>query len=266
MSEFTAKDVASLRKETGAPMMDCKKALQSCDGDFAEAKDWLRAKGLKTADKKSTRSTEEGLVAVKTVEGKAALAKIYCETDFVARTDDFVDFCNTVLDTCIEQGMADNVETTDVVAKLGENIKIGDTILIENEFQMVSYIHNKVSDNTGKLAVVVSYEGATNIDTVNAVRQIAMHVAATDPSALSVEDLDEDWIEKERTFLINQAMESGKPKEIVEKMVDGRMNKFLKESTLLNQNFVVMASDNITVEEFAQSKNVTLRGFTRFTL
>ena len=266
MADFTAKDVAFLRKETGAPMMDCKKALESCDGNFVLAKDWLRAKGLKTADKKSSRSTEEGLVAVKTVEGKTALAKVYCETDFVARTDDFVDFCNTVLDACIENGNAESVDSTKAIATLGENIKIGDTLVIENDHHMVSYIHNKVSDNTGKMAVVISYEGSTGPITVDAVRKIAMHVAATDPTALSIEELDDEWIEKERAFLINQAMDSGKPEEIVRKMVDGRMYKFLKEATLLNQEFVVMPSDKVTVEQFADANNVNIKDFTRFSL
>jgi elongation factor Ts len=264
MSDFTAKDVAFLRKETSAPMMDCKTALVECHGHFEAAKDWLRAKGLKTADKKAGRSTEEGLVVAKNINGVTVMAQIYCETDFVAKTDSFRDFGDIVADSVFAETELSVDVVSAAIAELGENITIGKTARITDP-QVAIYMHGKTHDSMSKLAVAVSYEGVNTDVTATAAKQIAMHVAATDPEALSEEHLNAEWIDKERTFLVQQALDSGKTSEIAEKMVAGRMKKFLQESVLLEQPFVVSGGD-ITVGEFAKNNNMSITDFVRFSL
>jgi elongation factor Ts len=286
MAEITAATVKELRERTGAGMMDCKKALAETSGDMEAAIDWLRAKGLAAAAKKAGRTAAEGLVGV-VVEGtRGAVVEVNSETDFVAKNEIFQDFVRNVAKIALGHGT--DVEAlgaaqypgggtvqeklTDNIAKIGENQSLRRAAVLEvNEGAVVSYVHNQVAPGLGKIGVLVALESGAPEETLQALgKQIAMHVAAAHPLALSADGLPADLVERERAIAIEKAKESGKPANIVEKMVEGSLAKFRKESALLTQLFVM---DNKTpVAEVVASAakeagaGIELIGFVRFQL
>ena len=289
MTAITAGLVRELREATGAGMMDCKKALSENNGDIEAATDWLRVKGLSKAAKKSDRAAVEGLVAVRTSGTKGAVIEVNSETDFVARNESFQEFVGTVGDLTLSTGAdvealksADypntgrNVadELTDKIATIGENMDIRRSLVLEvSEGVVVSYMHNAVVDGLGKIGVLIALESSADEAALTTLgKQLCMHVAAADPvpAALSEDDLDPSIIEKERTILVEQARESGRPEEIIAKMVEGRLAKFKKELCLMDQIFVVDGESKISDVMTKASKDlgaeVTLKGFARYQL
>lgn len=272
---ISAADVKNLREQTGAGMMDCKKALNETDGDFEAAVDWLRAKGIAKAAKKAARAATEGLVTFKSEGTKGTLVEINAETDFVAKNPTFVEFTENLTAIAYEAS-ANDAETlastemngkpvsenlTDLIAKIGENMNLRRVATLEVESGVVAgYSHMG-----GKIGVLVALSSDKSEDEIAPVaKQIAMHVAASNPQSLDSESLDPAIVERERAVLIEQAIESGKPKEIAEKMVEGRMKKFLKEICLVDQPFV-MDTDK-TVAEFAADAGCKVAGFVRYGL
>ena len=253
---LSASMVKELREKSGAGMMDCKKALIESNGNMEEAIDWLRKQGLSAVAKKSSRVAAEGLIGV-TIKGtKGGIIEINSETDFVARNELFQNFVKTCSDLVLHSKNDINVlkklafpktdktvdqELSHNIATIGENMNIRRAEFLQiSEGILVSYIHNKVAEDLGKLGVIVAIESKANAnDLFETGKQIAMHIAATSPKSLNVNDLDENLVEREKEVLIEQAMSSGKPKEIAEKMVQGRMQKFFQEVVLNEQIFVV---------------------------
>ena len=265
---ITAALVKELRDATGAGMMDAKKALTETGGDMEAALDWLRTKGLAKAEKKSGRTAADGLVAVRTDGGRGVAVEVNSETDFVAKNEDFQ---SMVMDLATAALAVDNVEAlksadlggkpaseviTDAVAKIGENIQLRRMASMEGD-QVASYVHNTVAQGVGKIGVLVAYSGADS----ELPRQIAMHVAAINPAALDEAGLDAAVVEKERDIQMEIARESGKPEAVIEKMIMGRMRKFIAESTLLNQAFVV--NPDLTVGKAAEQAGIEVTGFIR---
>ena len=265
---ITAALVKELRDATGAGMMDAKKALTETAGDMEAAADWLRTKGLAKADKKSGRTAAEGLVAVRTDGGRGVVVEVNSETDFVAKNEDFQ---SMVMDLATAALAVDDVEAlksadlggkpaseviTDAVAKIGENIQLRRMDSMDGD-RVASYVHNAVAQGMGKIGVVVAYSGTES----ELPRQIAMHVAAINPIALDEASLDAAAVEKEREIQMEIARESGKPEAVIEKMIEGRMRKFIAESTLLNQAFVV--NPDLTVGKAAEEAGIEVTGFVR---
>ena len=265
---ITAAMVKELRESTGAGMMDAKKALVENDGDMEAAVDWLRTKGLAKAAKKSGRTAAEGLVAVVVDGGKGVAVEVNSETDFVAKNGEFQSMVAGIakaalsVNTVEELAEADlggkTVATTltDKIATIGENMTLRRMAKLEGE-TVVSYVHNAAADGMGKIGVLVAMTGGD--EAIG--KQVAMHIAAVNPAALSEADLDPAIVEKERQVQIDIARESGKPEQVIEKMIDGRMKKFVAESTLLNQQFVV--NPDLTVEAAAKEAGATITGFVR---
>ena len=289
MTAITAGLVRELREATGAGMMDCKKALTENNGDIVAATDWLRVKGLSKAAKKSDRAAVEGLVAVRTAGTKGVVVEVNSETDFVARNEAFQGFVGAVADLTMATGAdVEAVKTADFpgsgrsvsdelthnIATIGENMDIRRSQVLEvSQGVVVSYMHNAVVEGLGKIGVLVALESSAEQGALTALgRQLCMHVAASDPvpAALSEDDLDPAIIEKERTILIEQARESGRPEAIIAKMVDGRLAKFKKELCLMDQVFVVDGENKISDVMAKASKDlgadVTLKAFARFQL
>jgi elongation factor Ts len=247
---ITAKQVKELREMTGAGMMDAKKALTETDGDMQAAVDWLRTKGLAKAAKKSGRTAAEGLVAVKVADGKGVAVEVNSETDFVAKNAEFQDFVSQVADKAMEaedlealsaadlggKSVADTL--TDKIATIGENMTVRRFARLEAPV-VASYVHNAAAPGMGKIGVLVGIGGATGEAAEAIGKQVAMHVAATNPAALDVADLDPALVEREKQVLTEQARASGKPDNVIEKMITGRLNKFYQEVCLLKQTFVV---------------------------
>src|SRR5256885_5295874 len=255
MAEITAASVKELRERTGAGMMDCKKALAENNGEMEAALGWLRAKGLAAAAKKAGRTAAEGLVGV-TVEGnRGAVVEVNSETDFVAKNELFQDFVRNVARLALQHGTDVELlgaaqypeggtvqeKLTDNIAKIGENQSLRRAAVVEvGEGAIVSYVHNQVAPGLGKIGVLVALESAAPAETLNALgKQIAMHVAAAHPLALSADELPAELVERERAIAMDKAKESGKPQNIVEKMVEGGLAKFRKENALLTQLFVM---------------------------
>ena len=255
MSEITAARVKELREKTGAGMMDAKKALQEAGGNMEDATDLLRKKGLAKAEKKSSRTAAEGLVAVAVDGTTGVVVEVNSETDFVARNDTFQEFVRTVADIALNK--ADDLDAlkaaeykdgksveealTDLIGKIGENMSLRrmEKLTVSNGV-VASYIHNAVADNLGKIGVLVAIESEGSKDELNgAGKQIAMHAAAAFPKFLDKDSVSEDDLEREKSFLREQALSEGKPAEIVEKMIEGRMRKFYEEICLLEQIFVI---------------------------
>ncbi len=254
MAQITAAMVKSLRDQTSAGMMDCKKALNETNGDMEAAIDWLRTKGIAKADKKAGRIAAEGLVAVSLAPQTGALVEVNSETDFVARNDGFqgavaeiASLAVTVNSTeelaAAKTSTGENVTDylTTLVAKIGENMSFRRMARLNVENGAVAgYIHNAATDGMGKIGVLVALESTGDVAKLEDLgKKIAMHIAATNPLSLTVDDLDQDLVAKERAALKAEALESGKPEAIVDKMVDGRMVKFFKESVLMTQIFVM---------------------------
>ena len=265
---ITAAMVKDLREATGAGMMDAKKALTETDGDFDAAIDWLRTKGLAKAAKKSGRTAAEGLVAVAVSNGSAVAVEVNSETDFVAKNAEFQSMVAGIAQAALDVDDVDAlkaadmggkpVETviTDAIAKIGENMALRRMAKLSGQ-TVVSYVHNAAADGMGKIGVLVAFNGTDE----GFARQVAMHVAAVNPASLSADDLDPAIVEKERQVQIDIARESGKPEAVIEKMIEGRMQKFLSEVTLLNQAFVI--NPDLTVAAAAKEAGVELTGFVR---
>jgi elongation factor Ts len=286
MAEITAASVKELRERSGAGMMDCKKALAETNGEMEAAVDWLRAKGLAAAAKKAGRTAAEGLIGV-AVEGKrGAIVEVNSETDFVAKNELFQGFVRNVAALALQHGTDVEVlgasqypeggtvaeRLTDNIAKIGENQSLRRAAVVEvSEGVVVPYVHNQVAPGLGKIGVLVALESGAPAETLTTLgKQIAMHVAAANPLALNAEDLDADLVERERAIAMEKAKESGKPQNIVEKMVEGGLAKFRKDNALLSQLFVM---DNKTpvAEVVAQAAKdagtgIVLNGFVRFQL
>lgn len=284
---ISASQVKELREKSGAGMMDCKKALQENGGDMDAAVDWLRAKGIAKADKKSDRTAAEGLIGVVGADGSAVAVEINSETDFVARNDAFQDLVRGVAAVALEtDGAVESVSSqtypatgksvadtiTEAVATIGENMNLRRTAkLTVGQGVVATYVHNSVAEGLGKLGVLVALESSGQTEALTAIgKQIAMHVAATNPLAITSSDVDADVAARERAIFLEQARESGKPENIIEKMVDGRMRKFFEEVALMSQSFVV--NPDLTVEaalkeaEAATGAPIKIAGFVRFQL
>jgi elongation factor Ts len=265
---ITAAQVKELREMTGAGMMDAKKALTETDGDMEAAVDWLRTKGLAKAAKKSGRTAAEGLVAVKVEGGKGVAVEVNAETDFVAKNAEFQAMVTDIAGAAINVSDVEalkaadvdgkTVETliTDKIAKIGENMTLRRMASVEAE-NVVSYVHNAAADGMGKIGVLVAMNGGDEAFG----RQVAMHIAAANPAALNEDALDAAFVEKERQVQIDIARESGKPEQVIEKMIEGRMKKFLAENTLLGQAFVV--NPDLTVEAAAKEAGATIVAYVR---
>ena len=282
----TAAQVKELREKSGAGMMDCKKALGETDGNIDAAVDWLRTKGLAAAAKKSGRVAAEGLVGI-AVDGKTgAVVELNAETDFVARNSEFQAFVSSlanlalgasdldVLKTLDFPGTGRNVsdELTQKIATIGEHMSLRRMQRVQiSEGAIVPYMHNATANGLGRIGVLVGLESNADEAALLALgKQIAMHIAATSPASVSVEDLDAEVVSREREVLIEQAKASGKPQEIAEKMVEGRLKKYYQEVVLLEQTSVIdgetRIGDVISNAEKDVGADITVTGFVRFNL
>jgi elongation factor Ts len=260
--------VKELREKSGAGMMDAKKALTENNGDLDQAMDWLRTKGLAKAAKKSGRTAAEGLVAVAVVDGRGVAVEVNSETDFVGKNADF----QTMVAKIAHAGLgADSVDDlanksvdgkvvseliTDSIATIGENMSLRRMAVVTGEI-VVPYVHNAVTDGMGKIGVLVGING----NNPEFGKQIAMHIAAANPTALNEDSLNSRDIEKEKTIQLESARESGKPEAVIEKMIIGRMKKFVSESTLMGQSFVI--NPDLTVEAAAKDAGVEITDYIR---
>ena len=284
MAEITAAAVKELRERTGAGMMDCKKALAETHGELEPAVDWLRAKGLAAAAKKAGRTAAEGLVGVAVEGPQGAVVEVNSETDFVAKNEQFQNFVREVARLALASG--GDVEAlraasfpgggtvaealTDSIAKIGENQSLRRTAVVEvSEGAVVSYVHNAVAPGLGKIGVLVALESNAPADTLQALgKQLAMHIAAANPLALDAESLSPALIERERGIAMEKARESGKPANIVEKMVEGSIAKFRKDHALLSQLFVIdnktPVADVVAAAAKDAGADIVLASFVRF--
>lgn len=285
MAEITASMVKELRETTGAGMMDCKAALKETDGDMEAAIDWLRTKGLAKAAKKAGRVAAEGLVGIKTEGPNGAVVEVNSETDFVARNDQFQKLVINVAETALKEGAEDlgsksypggdkSIDETikELVGTIGENMSYrrGEKLSVENG-AVAGYIHNATVPGLGKIGVLVALESTGDAAKLEELgKQIAMHIAAINPLAATVEELDPAVVEREKAVLTEQARESGKPDNIIEKMIEGRIRKFYEEVVLVKQTFVIDGEN--TVEKAIKNAEgdvgapITLKGFVRFEL
>ncbi len=265
---ITAAMVKELRDSTGAGMMDAKKALTETEGNMDEAVDWLRTKGLAKAAKKSGRTAAEGLVAVQVEGGKGIAVEVNSETDFVGKNAEFQEMVGKIAFAAMG---VDDVEAlkkadiggksvedliTDKIATIGENMSLRRMSAIEGD-NVVSYVHNAATHGMGKIGVLVALTGGDEAFG----KQVAMHIAAVNPASLSEDDLDPAVVEKEKQVQMDIARESGKPEQVIEKMIVGRMKKYMSEVTLLNQAFVV--NPDLTVGDAAKEAGATITGFVR---
>ncbi|MEW6648327.1 MAG: translation elongation factor Ts [Pseudomonadota bacterium] len=269
MAEITAALVKDLRERTGAGMMECKKALTETNGDIEAAIEHMRKAGMAKADKKAGRTAAEGLIIVKAAaDGKRlVMVEVNCETDFVTKGDDFRNFADAVGEVALSSGandidallaakMADGLTVADatkaLIAKIGENSAVRRMVAYNSGNILVNYLHGT------RIGVVVELQGGS----AELARDIAMHVAASRPQCVSEEQVPAELIEKEREIYTAQSADSGKPADIIAKMVDGRIKKFLKEVTLLGQPFV--KNPDVTVEKLVKDAGAKVIGFTRF--
>ena len=277
----TASDVKRLRQATGAGMMDCKKALGENNGDFEQARDWLRTKGLSAAARKSDRVTSEGLIGICNKGNKAAIIELNSETDFVAKNEQFQSLVKDIAEitlTYVESletaknssGQTISEMIKDTIAIIGENISLrrAKQLTLSNGC-ISSYVHNLAATDMGKIGVLVALESdSSNKEIQELGKQIAMHIAAAKPLALKVEDLEPAIVEKEKNIFREQSLASGKPENIIDKMIEGRMRKFYEEYVLLDQVFVVDGKtkirDLLTKASRDCGKPVTIKDFVRF--
>ncbi len=287
MAAFTAADVKNLREKTGAGMMDAKKALEQTNGDIEAAVDALRAKGLATAAKKSSRTAAEGLVGVAVEGTKGVAVEVNSETDFVAKNDKFQDFVRKVTEVALTDG-ANDVEAlksaaypdggtvadklTDNVATIGENQQVRRIKHVSvNQGVVVPYIHNAAAPNLGKIGVLVALESTADKGALESLgKQLAMHIAAAFPQSLDADGLDAEVIERERKVAADKAAESGKPADVQAKMVEGAVKKFAKENALLSQLFVMdnktAISDVVAAAGKQAGAEIVLKDYVRFQL
>lgn len=284
---ISAAQVKQLRDMTGAGMMDCKAALAETNGDLEAAVDWLRTKGIAKADKKAGRTAAEGLIGVAAEGTSAIVVEVNSETDFVALNEAFQDLVRGVAQTGLGTdgsrdavGAATNAATgksidesiKDAVATIGENMSLRRSQKLSvSAGAVATYVHNAAAENLGKMGVLVAIETTGNVDAArNFARQVAMHVAATNPMALTAEEVDPAAVTREKDIFSAQARESGKPENIIEKMVEGRLRKFYEEVVLLKQAFVI--NPDLTVEAALKAAEAEIgapakiTGFVRFAL
>lgn len=287
MAEITTADVKALRERSGAGMMDCKKALVECDGDIEAAIDWLRKKGLAAAAKKSGRVAAEGLVGVCVDGTKGALLEVNAETDFVARNELFQKYVgDSVVLACAnnadiealkgvdypETGRNVADELTNLIAVIGENMTLRRVAHMSvSNGVIASYVHNKISDNLGKIGILVALESDGDKEKLLAIgKKIAMHIAAANPQSTSIAELDPALVARERDVVTEQAKNSGKPAEFVDKIVEGRLRKFYEEVVLLEQVYVIDGSSKVkdVIANAAKEigAEITLKGFVKFVL
>ena len=287
MAQITAALVKELREKTGAGMMDCKKALGENDGDVEASIDWLRTKGLATAAKKAGRVASEGLVGIATDGAKGAVVEINAETDFVARNETFQAFVTTAAQIALTTGNDVDAlksapfpgeertveeQLTHMIATIGENMSIRRVQTLSVDKGVVSsYIHTALAPGIGKIGVLVALETEADAAKADAFgKQLAMHVAAAKPQSVSRDDMDQETVDRERAIFAEQARESGKPAEIVEKMVEGRIRKFYEEACLVDQTFVIDGDTKVSKAIEAAGKDaggsITLKGFSLFVL
>jgi elongation factor Ts len=284
MANITAGMVKDLRDKTGAGMMDCKGALAETAGDIEAAIDLLRKRGLAKAAKKGGRIAADGLIGVATQPGEGAVVEVNCETDFVARGDDFQHLVRNVaklglsvdgnMDALLKAPYPGSPSTQDaltaIIAKIGENMTIRRVAALSVSPGVVAaYVHNAAAPELGKIGVLVAVKSSANADRLMALgKQIAMHVAAASPIALSSKDVPADVAQRERAIFADQARESGKPENVIEKMVEGRMRKFFEEQVLLNQTYVIDGETPVGKVLEKASKDfgtpVEVTGFLRF--
>ena len=287
MATITATMVKELRDKTGAGMMDCKAALNEAAGDMEAAVDWLRAKGLSKAAKKAGRIAAEGLIGLAADGNEAALVEVNSETDFVARNPAFQEMVTTVAGAALgakgdvealgaapfgktKASVADTLK--EMVGFIGENMTLRRTaFLAADKGVIASYIHNQAAPGLGKIGVIVAIESTGDADALqNFGKQVAMHIAAANPQAVDTASLDKDFVERERAVLTEQAKESGKPAEFIDKMVEGRLRKFYEEVVLLQQPFVHDPDNTVAKALEAAAKDagapITITGFHRFAL
>ena len=273
MAEITAKLVGELREKTGAGMMECKKALVETNGDLEAAIDFLRKKGMSVAEKKAGRVANQGAVGVKVSGNKGAMVEVNIETDFAAKNADFQKFVKDVTTVALNGSndvealkatamngstVQDNVVA--LIAKIGENMSLRRVAVVEGE-TVVPYLHTTLGDDLCKIGVLVAANGANAAEVA---KQVAMHIAATAPKFLSVADVDAETAAHERSIYAEQAKASGKPEAIIEKMVEGRMQKFYQEAVLLEQAFVM--DPDKKVKDVLAAAGVTVTAFARFAL
>jgi elongation factor Ts len=286
MTEITASRVKELRERTGAGMMDCKKALVETAGEMEPAVDWLRKTGLAAAAKKAGRVASEGLIGVSVGERRAAMVEVNAETDFVSRNERFRAFVREVADLALAaegdleaikrmpaaSGRTVEEELTDLIATIGENMSLRRAAAISVEHGCVaSYVHAAQAPGLGRIGVLVALSGADSSPALEALgRQLAMHIAAANPQAIARADVDPQALERERRILSEQALASGKPPQIVEKMVEGRLGKFYEDACLLEQTFVINTEHKVGQVLQAAGKelggSVEVPRFVRFAL
>ena len=281
MPEITAALVKDLREKTGAGMMDCKKALTESSGDMEAAVDWLRTKGLAAAAKKSGRVAAEGLIGVISAPGRAAMVEVNAETDFVARNDTFQGFVEAVAGIALKigedvdaikaapfpgSGRTVAEELTHLVATIGENMNIRRArVLSVGSGVVASYVHNTLRPGLGKIGVLVAVEGTGEMAALETLgRQVGMHIAASTPEAIDIDSVDPAALAREKAVLVEQARQSGRPENIIEKMVEGRIRKFYEEVVLLEQVWVHDGESR--VKAVLAKAGVKLAGFARFKL
>ena len=285
--EITAAMVKQLRDSTGVGMMDCKKALAETNGDMEAAVDWLRTRGLAKAAKKADRVAAEGLIGVATSGTKAAVVEVNSETDFVARNEQFQNIVSAVAKLALDAdgdvaklgempfpgtGHSVSAELTEAIAKIGENMNLRRTkTLSVSDGVVESYVHNAVKAGLGKIGILVALESTGDKAVLSTLgKQLAMHIAATNPLAVNADELDADVVARERAIILEQVKESGKPADIAEKMVDGRMRKYFEEVTLLAQTFVIdgetKVADAIKNAEKDAGAPIKLTAFVRYAL
>ncbi|MAC40523.1 MAG: elongation factor Ts [Pelagibacterales bacterium] len=287
MSLITAALVKELREKTGAGMMDCKNALVETNGNIEESIDWLRKKGISGAEKKSVRVAADGVVTVSISDNSAALVEINSETDFVSRNPDFQNFARNVSKIALNSGSSlEELENakyldseksvkdalTDLIGLIGENIVLRRTVLFNSSSNIfASYIHGQIDKGLGKIGVIVVIESNGDERKVKEFgKKLSMHIAASKPVAISANDVDPSIIDRERKILIEQAKDSGKPDNIIEKMVEGRISKFFSEITLLDQIWVMDGETKVSkvIENIEKeiSSNIIIKDFKYFIL
>ena len=287
MAQITAALVKQLRDKTGAGMMDCKKALTETDGELEAAVDWLRKSGLAQAARKAGRTAAEGLIGMATAPGKAAMVEINAETDFVARNADFQAVVRRVANIALDcegdlerlsaasypgTGRTVAEEITNLVATIGENIQLRRTVVLSTPAGVVGdYIHMPTAEGLGRLGVLVAVDSEAPAESLERpAHELAMHIAAASPQAVSRDSLDQAMVERERAVLAEQARAEGKPEKIIEKMIEGRLRKFFEEVVLLEQTWVIDGETRVkaVLESLAGSFEtpVEVSGFVRYQL
>ena len=270
--------IKNLREKTGAGMMDCKKALEESNEDIELAIEWLRKKGINTAEKKSSRDASDGLVTVMTRDSSGVIIEINSETDFVARNESFQEFCSQISNLCLDKKISsieelmnskitDKIKVqellTNIISKLGENIVIKRlNFLSEINSKYCSYIHNQVNLSSGKIGVLLAYKCSQIDDGINQLaKNLSMHIAASNPISLDVNDLDTNLVHREKEIYLEQLKESGKPDNIIEKIIEGKVNKFYEEVCLLQQFFVMENKRKIGtyIDDFNKKNNLDFK-------